>query len=62
MSNYQIFIKRENFPSYIRYLSEQEYRLLKLEISRLLKPYATSSTRLLDLACWDGAATAYYSK
>jgi SAM-dependent methyltransferase len=57
---YQVDVRRKDFASYRDYLSEQEYRLLKKVIVRLLRPYARPEAKLLDLACWDGEATAYY--
>lgn len=56
----QLNVKRSDFPSFRGYLGEQEYRLLKKVIVRLLRPYAKADSRLLDLACWDGESTEYY--
>ncbi|MEO6098406.1 MAG: class I SAM-dependent methyltransferase [Fibrobacteria bacterium] len=59
---YPIYLDRKNYPSYKRWLSEQEYHLLKKVIVRLLRPYARPDAKLLDLACWDGAPTAHYGQ
>lgn len=59
---YRIYVDRKDFPGYRAYLSEQEYRLLKKVIVRLLRPYARPGSRLLDLACWDGESTEYYGR
>jgi len=60
--SYQLKVRRRDFPGYRGYLGEQEYRLLKKVIVRLLRPYAGPDSSLLDLACWDGEATAFYGK
>lgn len=57
---YQIHVSRKDYPGYVRWLSEQEYRLLKKVIVTMLKPHANPGAKLLDLACWDGEATRYY--
>jgi ubiquinone/menaquinone biosynthesis C-methylase UbiE len=59
---YEIRVKRSDFASYREWLSEQEYRLLKKVILGMLRPYARPDARLLDMACWDGEATAFYGK
>ncbi|MDB5105740.1 MAG: Methyltransferase type 11 [Fibrobacteres bacterium] len=60
--SYRIKVRRQEYASYREYLSEQEYRLLKKVIVRLLRPYARPDASLLDVACWDGEATEYYGK
>ena len=60
--SYRIYVPRNEYPGYARWLSEQEYRLLKKVIVSLLKPHATPGKKLLDLACWDGEATRYYGE
>jgi SAM-dependent methyltransferase len=59
---YQIQVKRSDYGSYREWLSEQEYRLLKKAILRLLRLYPRPGASLLDMACWDGEATALYGK
>ncbi len=59
---FSVYVDRKDFPGYRAYLGEQEYRLLKKVIVRLLKPYARPGARLLDLACWDGESTEFYGK
>jgi SAM-dependent methyltransferase len=57
---YRIYVPRSAYPGYVRWLSEQEYRLLKKVIVSMLRPHARPDGKLLDLACWDGEATRYY--
>lgn len=59
--SYNIYVNRKSFNSYIRYLSEQEYRLVKKRITEILKPSLKNNAALLDVGCWDGEATKYYS-
>lgn len=59
--SYNIYVNRKSFDSYIRYLSEQEYRLVKKRIVEVLKPSLKSNASLLDIGCWDGEVTNYYS-
>lgn len=59
---YQIRVRRKDFPSYKRYLSEQEYRLVKKRIAEELKPFSATSRNLLDVGCWDGESTLYFAE
>jgi SAM-dependent methyltransferase len=60
--DYKIYVKRKNFESYRRYLSGQEYRIIKKVIVRMLVKFSNPRSRLLDIGCWDGTATRYYGK
>lgn len=57
---YQIYVPRRDYPGYAKWLSEQEYRLLKKVIVSMLKGAVPSDAKLMDMACWDGEATRYY--
>lgn len=60
--SYNIYVNRKDFPSYRRYLSEQEYRLVKKRIVEIIKPILNKNSNLLDIGCWDGEATKFYSE
>lgn len=60
--SYSIIVNRKDFTSYQSYLSVQEYSLVKRRIVEVLKHRVQKNATLLDVGCWDGEVTQFYSE